>query len=93
MIEVEVENLEQLDEALTTSANRVLLDNLSLATLAAAVERRNLCDRRDLTLEASGNVDLTTVADIAATGVDYISVGSLTKNVIAADLSMRFLGA
>jgi nicotinate-nucleotide pyrophosphorylase (carboxylating) len=92
MIEVEVENLEQLDEALTTSANRVLLDNLTLATLAAAVERRNLSDRRDLTLEASGNVDLTTVADIAATGVDYISVGSLTKNVIAADLSMRFLG-
>lgn len=93
MIEVEVENLDQLDEALTTSANSVLLDNFTLTTLAAAVERRNVSDRSDLKLEASGDVNLDTVASIAATGVDYISVGSLTKNVIAADLSMRFLGA
>ena len=92
MIEVEVENLEQLDEALTTSANSVLLDNFHTSALRAAVERRNQSDRRDLKLEASGNVDLTTVASIAATGVDYISVGNLTKNVDAADLSMRFLG-
>ena len=92
MIEVEVENLEQLDEALTTSADRALLDNFTLPALAAAVEHRNRSGRPDLKLEASGDVDLTTVADIAATGVDYVSVGRLTKNVHAADLSMRFLG-
>ncbi len=92
MIEVEVENLEQLDEALTTSADRVLLDNFTLPALSAAVEHRNRSGRPDLKLEASGDVDLTTVADIAATGVDYVSVGRLTKNVHAADLSMRFLG-
>ena len=92
MIEVEVENLEQLDEALTTTADRALLDNFTLPALSAAVEHRNRSGRPDLKLEASGDVDLTTVAEIAATGVDYVSVGRLTKNVHAADLSMRFLG-
>jgi len=91
-IEVEVETLEQLEEALTTSADSVLLDNFDLAELRRAVSCRDRSDRPDLLLEASGGIDLTTVADIAATGIDFISVGTLTKDVIAADLSMRFLG-
>lgn len=92
IIEVEVETLGQLEEALATSVDRVLLDNFQMHELRSAVELRDHSDRQDLTLEASGNVDLTTVGAIAATGVDYISVGALTKNVTAADLSMRFLG-
>lgn len=91
-IEVEVETLEQLEEALTTSADSVLLDNFDLADLRRAVSCRDRSGRPDLLLEASGGVDLTTVADIAATGIDFISVGALTKDVMAADLSMRFLG-
>jgi nicotinate-nucleotide pyrophosphorylase (carboxylating) len=91
-IEVEVETLAQLDEALTTSADSVLLDNFDLADLRRAVSCRDKSERPDLLLEASGGVDLTTVADIAATGIDFISVGALTKDVVAADLSMRFLG-
>ncbi len=91
-IEVEVETLLQLEEALTTSADSVLLDNFDLPDLERAVAQRDGSNRPDLLLEASGGVDLDTVVGIAETGIDFISVGALTKDVAAADLSMRFLG-
>ena len=86
MIEVEVENLEELDEALAAGARRILLDNLDNADLRKAVERNAGRAR----LEASGGVDLNTVRGIALTGVDFISVGQLTKDVRATDYSMLF---
>jgi len=86
-IEVEVESLEQLDEALAAGARRILLDNFPLAWLREAVARNGGRAR----LEASGGVSLETVRAIAETGVDDISVGGLTKDLRAADFSMRFL--
>lgn len=89
LIEVEVETLDQLAETLATPAHRVLLDNFSLSGMRKAVAMRN--DRNeDVTLEASGGITLDNVREIAATGVDFISVGALTKDVRAVDLSMRF---
>ncbi len=85
-IQIEVENLAELDEALAAGATSVLLDNMSNADLREAVAR----SRGRAVLEASGGVDLTTLRAIAETGVDRISVGKLTKDVIAVDLSMRF---
>lgn len=87
-VEIEVESLEQLSEALDAGARRVLLDNFSLEQLVAAV-RANAGRAR---LEASGGIDLSSVRAIAETGVDDISVGELTKDVQAVDLSMRFSG-
>ena len=84
-IEIEVENLDQLREALAAGAERLLLDNFDLNTLRAAVQETN----RRAHLEASGGVTLANVRAIADTGVDYISIGDLTKNVRAIDLSMR----
>ncbi|MDX1696961.1 MAG: carboxylating nicotinate-nucleotide diphosphorylase [Thiohalobacterales bacterium] len=86
MIEVEVENEAQLREALATPATRLLLDNFSNAELAAAVARVG----GRMELEASGSFNLDNLRETALTGVDYISVGSLTKHVQAVDLSMRF---
>lgn len=85
-IQVEVENLDELQQALKAGANMVLLDNMSLDQMREAVA---LTAGRAI-LEASGNVTLETVRGIAETGVDRISVGSLTKDVRALDLSMRF---
>lgn len=85
-VEVEVENLAQLQEALTARPDIVMLDNFNLTTLAEAVR----LTARQLKLEASGNVNFDTVRAIAETGVDYISIGGLTKDVRAVDLSMRF---
>jgi len=85
LLEVEVESLDELEQALAAAAPRILLDNFDLTTLAEAVNRT----RGRTVLEASGNVNLNTIADIAATGVDYISVGGLTKSIQAIDLSMR----
>jgi nicotinate-nucleotide pyrophosphorylase (carboxylating) len=90
-VEVEVENLAQLRQALDAHAELVMLDNFDLATMARAVAL-NRAHERPALLEASGGVTLERIAAIAATGVDYISVGSLTKNVDAIDLSMRFGG-
>jgi nicotinate-nucleotide pyrophosphorylase (carboxylating) len=92
-VEVEVESLEELEEALRAGPDIVLLDDFSLEDLAAAVSRNRACDR-PVALEASGSVSLETVRAIAATGVDFVSSGGLTKNVRAVDLSMRldFLG-
>lgn len=86
-LEVEVENLDQLDEALGAGVKRVLLDNFALDQLREAV--RITAGRAKL--ESSGNVSLETVRDVAKTGVDYISIGALTKHVEAVDLSMRFI--
>lgn len=85
-VEVEVENLAELEEALAARPDIVMLDNFDLATLAEAVNITN----RQVKLEASGNVNFDTVRAIAETGVDYISIGGLTKDVRAVDLSMRF---
>jgi nicotinate-nucleotide pyrophosphorylase (carboxylating) len=86
MIEIEVTSLDELDQALAAGATRVLLDNFDQAALRAAVDRAAGRAR----LEASGGVNLYTVAAIAATGVDFISVGQLTKDVRATDYSMLF---
>jgi nicotinate-nucleotide pyrophosphorylase (carboxylating) len=86
-IEVEVEGVAQLEEALAAGADMILLDNFALADLKVAVEINNHRAR----LEASGGVTLRNVRAIAETGVDYISVGALTKDIHAIDLSMRIM--
>lgn len=86
MIEVEVEDLEQLREALAADARRILLDNFSPDGLREAVALT--AGRAEL--EASGNMDLANLRRVAETGVDYISVGAITKHLRAVDLSMRF---
>jgi nicotinate-nucleotide pyrophosphorylase (carboxylating) len=87
MLQVEVETLEQLREALAAGAKLILLDNFDLARMREAVTIA--AERAEL--EASGGVNLDTVRAIAETGVHRISIGSLTKDVEALDLSMRFL--
>lgn len=84
-VEVETETLEQVEEALAAGADIILLDNMSPALLRQAVA---LIDGRAIT-EASGGVTLETVAEIAATGVDLISVGALTHSVKALDVSLE----
>ena len=85
-IQIEVESLEELQRALDAGARLILLDNMSNEQMAEAVALTT--GRAEL--EASGGVNLETVAGIAATGVDRISIGGLTKDVKAVDLSMRF---
>ncbi|HSI37979.1 MAG TPA: carboxylating nicotinate-nucleotide diphosphorylase [Methylotenera sp.] len=87
-IQIEVENLAQLAEALNAGATSVLLDNFSTDTLKEAVQI-NQQHNKSAILEASGGITLDNVHAIALTGVDRISIGSLTKNVHAIDLSMR----
>ena len=84
-LEVEVESLEELEEARVANVERVLLDNFDLKMMRAAVT--NYGD--DIELEASGGITLTNLRDVAETGVDYISLGTLTKDVKALDLSFR----
>ncbi|MDQ1315273.1 MAG: hypothetical protein QG662_1382 [Pseudomonadota bacterium] len=84
-VQIEVENIDELEQALSAGAPLILLDNFSLADMRHAVR---LTQGRAL-LEASGNITLDTVRAVAETGVDRISVGSLTKHVRAVDLSMR----
>jgi nicotinate-nucleotide pyrophosphorylase (carboxylating) len=86
LIEVEVESLDQLNEALTGGATRVLLDNFSHDDIRRAV----IAARGRAKLEVSGGVTLDAIRALAETGVDYISVGDITKNARAVDLSMRF---
>lgn len=85
-VEVEVESLLELNEAMDAGADTALIDNFSLADIRTAVR----VSRGTLKLEASGGIDEKTIGDIAATGVDYISIGNLTKQVLPLDLSMRF---
>jgi len=88
-VEVEVESLEELRQAIAAGADIAMLDDFPLATMAEAVAV-NRAAPKPLKLEASGGVTLETIRGIAQTGVDYISVGSITKHVRAIDLSMRF---
>jgi nicotinate-nucleotide pyrophosphorylase (carboxylating) len=89
MVEVEVENLDEARAAIDAGAHRLLLDNFSLDEMQKAVQLRDELNS-GITLEASGGVDLSSVKEIAAVGVDFISVGTLTKDIKAVDLSMRF---
>ncbi len=90
LIEVEVENHDELLEALDAGAERILLDNFTIDDLRFAVETNRAYGYLKAELEASGNVTLETVREIAETGVEFISTGALTKNVEAIDLSMLF---
>jgi len=84
-VEIEVENLQEFEQALAAAPDRIMLDNFSLQDLKAAVKLNG----GRVGLEASGNIDLKSVKKIAKTGVDFISIGALTKNIKAIDLSMR----
>lgn len=84
-VEVEVESLQEFQEAIAVRPDRIMLDNFTLDDMRAAVAMNH----NAIELEASGNVDLASIRTIAETGVDYISIGALTKNIKAIDLSMR----
>ena len=84
-VEVEVENLREFEEALAAAPDRIMLDNFSLADMRQAVE----LNAGRVELEASGNIELNTIREVAETGVGFISIGALTKNISAVDLSMR----
>ncbi len=86
MVEIEVDTLEQLKQVLDAGAERVLLDNFTIEQLREAVS----INTGRAKLEASGNIDLENVRKVAETGVDYISIGALTKHVRAIDLSLEF---
>jgi nicotinate-nucleotide pyrophosphorylase (carboxylating) len=88
-VEVETENLQEFAEASQAKADIIMLDNFSLEALRNAVLQN---EKQSIKLEASGGVNLQTVRAIAETGVDYISVGQITKDISAVDLSMRFTG-
>jgi nicotinate-nucleotide pyrophosphorylase (carboxylating) len=88
-IEVETESLEQVREALESGADIIMLDNMSIEMMKEAVK---MIDGRAVT-EASGNVSLDTILEIAKTGVDIISVGELTHSVKSVDISMRFVNS
>lgn len=87
LLEVEVENLEQLEEACAAGAQRVLLDNFSMENLKEAVRQF----KGRIGLEASGGIELHSIRTVAATGVDFISTGDITKSVRAVDFSMRYV--
>ena len=86
-VQIEVENLDELEQALAAGAQLILLDNFSLPQMRQAVR---ITGRRAL-LEASGNISLANVREIAETGVERISIGALTKHIHAVDLSMRLV--
>jgi nicotinate-nucleotide pyrophosphorylase (carboxylating) len=90
-VEVEVENFTELAEALETQADIIMLDNFTLADMKKAVTWVQQEKKSDCKLEASGGVNNDNLVAIAETGVDYISIGGLTKNLHAIDLSMRIL--
>ena len=86
LLEVEVENLTQLQQAIDVGVDRALLDNFSVEDMANAVE----LNQKRIELEASGNVELEQLVEIAATGVNFISIGALTKHLRAIDFSLRY---
>ena len=85
-LEVEVEDLEQLQQAIDAGVDRALLDNFSIDDMQKAVA----LNRKRIELEASGNIGLEQLAEVAETGVDFISIGALTKNLRAIDFSLRY---
>ena len=89
LVEVEVETLDEVRAAIAAGAHRLLLDNFTTSDIEAAVRLRDGA-QSDVTLEASGGITLGNVREVAELGVDFISVGSLTKDIKAVDLSMRF---
>jgi nicotinate-nucleotide pyrophosphorylase (carboxylating) len=89
-VQIEVETLAQLDEALANGARMLLLDNMDLPTLREAVRRNDAAGDARAALEISGGVTLEGLRALAETGVDRISIGALTKDVKAVDFSMRF---
>lgn len=92
-IQIEVETLDELQQALSAGAPMILLDNFDLQILRDAVALNRHLSNPPAILEASGNITLINARTIAETGVDRISIGSLTKELKAVDLSMRFLQA
>ena len=88
LLEIEVENIDELEQAIDGQAQVIMLDNFDLDGLVEAVAIRDQ-SKSEAKLEASGNVNLQTIAEIASTGVDFISVGALTKDIKAVDLSLR----
>ncbi len=88
-VEVEVGTLDQLEQAVRAGASWIMLDNMDLRTMARAVDRVAEASPRPK-LEASGGITLDSVRDVAETGVDYISVGSITHSPVALDLSLLF---
>jgi nicotinate-nucleotide pyrophosphorylase (carboxylating) len=84
---VEVETLEQLQQAIEAKVDRALIDNFSLAEMKQAVKMTS----NRIQLEASGNITDESLLSIANTGVDFISIGALTKHLRAVDFSLRFL--
>lgn len=91
-VEVEVTNLEELEEVIMLGVQRILLDNMRLETMRAAVKRARALGRNRPLLEASGNMTLGRVKAVAETGVDFISVGAITHSAPCADLSLRITG-
>ena len=92
-VEVEVETLDEMREALAARADRLMLDNFEIPLLTEAVDINCDTGNPPAELEASGNITLETIRPVAASGVDFISVGALTKHIHAVDLSMRFSDA
>ena len=86
LLEVEVENLTQLHEAIDAGVDRAMLDNFSVMQMQLAVE----LNQQRVELEASGNIELDQLVEIADTGVDFISIGALTKHLRAIDFSLRY---
>ncbi len=85
ILEVEVESMDELQQAIAAQPDRIMLDNFTVTQLLVAVK----LVAGKIALEASGNISLRNIREIAETGVDYISIGALTKNILAVDLSMR----
>jgi len=85
LVEVEVESLDEYQQALAAKPDRIMLDNFSNADMKTAVS----LNHQNIELEASGDITLETIREVAETGVDFISIGALTKHVKAVDLSMR----
>lgn len=91
LIEVEVESLTELRAALATDADRIMLDEFSADAMREAVALRDAQTGKRKELEASGSIDLDVLHSVAATGIDWISIGALTKHVTAVDFSMRIV--
>jgi len=91
LVEVEVENLDELQQALDAKADIVMLDNFSNEDLVKAVELNTGSDQHTAKLEVSGNLDADNISEKAIAGIDYLSSGSLTKNCQSIDFSMRFI--
>jgi len=89
-VEIEVESLKELQQALTAGADRILLDNFDIEDLQRAVDINQSQGKPPADLEASGGITIENIHAVAETGVNYISVGALTKDIKAVDLSMRF---